>query len=522
MSTSADTAAVSPLMQALNQEALSRAQKMLTKKFQDAAALDEISALRSELQAKLSSADAKLKGAVQGPLSVSLPFSSSPPFLLSFFSFSAVCLSVYLSVCLSLSHCLSLSVSLSVRLIVSLSRCLLWWVAGKLDSLKRAVDLMEESSAQLAGLTRQVQAAEHRISLTDTALSAYPSVKRVHFARDNINKVISEVTQCRAVLMCCAVLCCAVMCVTVMTSVSTPACVRTYATPHHPPHTRQVEFFTKIPETVSRLRRLLDEEPHRLKEVYLRGLELQAWRSALLNELLVSSSPEGRGIGPGYQKRVSLTKARSARVRSSAHWEEYSGDMRGRVLQGVGSHLQSVLELSREVKRRLWANIERLSDVAALAPADLVTTFEVIEMHQVGGRLAARCCCCSCCCSWCRAVLCCCILCSVVCCVGMTTSCLPTPSCLCLIISLSLSLCLPPSLPLPPCSNTWTGAESGPGSAAASPTSSARPRPTRREQASPSRRGTRSGSHWRPRSWGAGWSALRSQGGRERERGRGG
>jgi hypothetical protein len=144
-----------------------------------------------------------------------------------------------------------------------------------------------------------------------------------------------------------------------------------------------VEFFSKIPDTVARLRDILDHEPHRLKEVYLKGLELQAWRSALLNELLVSSSAEGQGLGPGYQKRVSLTKAKSARMRSSTHWEEYSKDMRGRILQSVGSHLEIVLELSREIKQRLWSNIERLSDVAARAPADLVTTFEVIEMHQV-------------------------------------------------------------------------------------------------------------------------------------------
>lgn len=81
-----------------------------------------------------------------------------------------------------------------------------------------------------------------------------------------------------------------------------------------------------------------------LKEVYLKGLELQAWRSALLNELLVSTSPEGKGIGAGYQKRVSLTKGKSTRVRSSTHWEDYSTDMRGRIMQSVGSHLEIVSE----------------------------------------------------------------------------------------------------------------------------------------------------------------------------------
>jgi hypothetical protein len=57
---------VSPLMRALNAEALSRARRVLSKKFEEAAALDELGALRAELQGKLSAAEAKLKGAVQG------------------------------------------------------------------------------------------------------------------------------------------------------------------------------------------------------------------------------------------------------------------------------------------------------------------------------------------------------------------------------------------------------------------------------------------------------------------------
>jgi hypothetical protein len=53
-------------MRALNAEALSRARRVLSKKFEEAAALDELGALRAELQGKLSAAEAKLKGAVQG------------------------------------------------------------------------------------------------------------------------------------------------------------------------------------------------------------------------------------------------------------------------------------------------------------------------------------------------------------------------------------------------------------------------------------------------------------------------
>lgn len=65
--------------------------------------------------------------------------------------------------------------------------------SGKLDSLKRAVDLMEESTTKLTDLTLKIDSTEGRIALTQTTISSYPNVKRAHFARDNINKVISEV-----------------------------------------------------------------------------------------------------------------------------------------------------------------------------------------------------------------------------------------------------------------------------------------------------------------------------------------
>lgn len=259
----------SPLMHALNEEGLLRARKMLTRRFVEGSSLDEVSTLRAELLAKLSSAEAKLKSAVE----------------------------------------------------------------GKLDSLKRAVDLMEESTYKLTDLNHKMNSTEKRIALTDTTISNYSNVKRIHFARDNIDKVIY-----------------------------------------------QVEFFTKIPETVATQRAILNEEPLRVKEVYVKCLELQAWRSALLNELLVSS--EGKGIGAGYQKRISLTKAASARTRSSTNWDSYSQDMRTSILQKVGSHLEIVLELSKEIKSRLLRNIDCLSDVASSNPAQLVSTFEVIEMHQ--------------------------------------------------------------------------------------------------------------------------------------------
>lgn len=60
----------------------------------------------------------------------------------------------------------------------------------------------------------------------------------------------------------------------------------------------------------------------------------------------------------------------------------YSSDMYTRIIGVVGNHLEIVLDFAREVRNRLWGNIERIFDVANRAPADLVATFEIIEMHQ--------------------------------------------------------------------------------------------------------------------------------------------
>lgn len=62
--------------------------------------------------------------------------------------------------------------------------------------------------------------------------------------------------------------------------------------------------------------------------------------------------------------------------------QEYSEDMYITIIGVVGTHLETVLDLSREVRNRLWDNMERLFDLANTSRADLVETFEIIEMHQ--------------------------------------------------------------------------------------------------------------------------------------------
>jgi hypothetical protein len=59
---------ISPAMKALNDEALVNARKLIAEKFADPIDLDALPKLSLELSKKLSSADSQLSGAVQGKL----------------------------------------------------------------------------------------------------------------------------------------------------------------------------------------------------------------------------------------------------------------------------------------------------------------------------------------------------------------------------------------------------------------------------------------------------------------------
>lgn len=166
------------MMASLNNQAQHAARLMIQKKFQDLSSLEDIATLRNELQYKLTEADTKLKSIVQ----------------------------------------------------------------GKLDSLKRAVDLMDESSCKLTEFITNIDSIESKILLTNTIISKYENIKRIHYAKDNLSKVIE-----------------------------------------------QVKYVDNIPNRVKELTRILNEMPEKLKDVYLESLKLQAWRSALMKELQVTS-----------------------------------------------------------------------------------------------------------------------------------------------------------------------------------------------------------------------------------------
>lgn len=195
---------------------------------------------------------------------------------------------------------------------------------------------MEESTLKLAGFTDCMNSVESKIQKTNTAIVQCPNVRRIQFAKENLNKVIS-----------------------------------------------QVEFFANVPERVAQKRVLLEENPGRLKDVFLEALELEAWRSALMTEIANSRRSKRLTVtAPPPASPSRNTNSDKNKTSIASHSEGYSDETYSLIQQVVTSHLGIVAELSRDVKNTMWGNIERLFDVAAERPEDLVASFEIIEMHQ--------------------------------------------------------------------------------------------------------------------------------------------
>eukprot|EP01032_Pedospumella_encystans_P010614 gene10614-12394_t len=114
-------------------------------------------------------------------------------------------------------------------------------VQSKLDSLKRAVDLMDESTLKLTKLSTNISRIDEKIAQTNTAISNYDHLKKVDNARENLSKVIS-----------------------------------------------QVEFFARVPERVEFLREKMDSSPASLKDVFLEAVKLESLRVALMKEIQVT------------------------------------------------------------------------------------------------------------------------------------------------------------------------------------------------------------------------------------------
>ena len=64
-------------------------------------------------------------------------------------------------------------------------------VQGKLEALKRAADLMDESSSRLQQLSAGLRDIDARVAATNTAIARFEHLRRAHHARDNLSKVTS-------------------------------------------------------------------------------------------------------------------------------------------------------------------------------------------------------------------------------------------------------------------------------------------------------------------------------------------
>ena len=152
------------MLDLLNIEATNRARQAIAARFTDPGSIDDISSLRSQLQKQLATAESQLNHAVQ----------------------------------------------------------------SKLDALKRAVDIMADSSERLENVSSILSSVDNRIMQTNTSMSKFEYLKKVHYAKENLQKVVS-----------------------------------------------QVEFFAKVPEKVEELNETLDNDPIQLKEVYLESIKLE-------------------------------------------------------------------------------------------------------------------------------------------------------------------------------------------------------------------------------------------------------
>lgn len=256
---------ITATMKSLNEIALKRARAMIVKRFQTPLDLDESSSVAYQMQKQSTAAAAQLNGAVQ----------------------------------------------------------------TKLDALKRAADLMDESSNKLSKLADTIREIDKRILLTNTVISNYEWLRRVHNVRDNVARVISN-----------------------------------------------IEFFTKVPELVNDLLDTLEKDPTQLKEVFLESIKLESLHSALVKEIKTNkgrrASVAAMGDGTGRQGR-------------SASIYSISDEGQRRMLDAVEEHLSVVPDLSRKIRAQLWNAIgsyDQMVDTASRSPQVLVATFEIIEMHQ--------------------------------------------------------------------------------------------------------------------------------------------
>lgn len=247
-------------MQSLSDQAIAKARKTIADKFSDPNALEELGTMGFNLEKNLLEVEGQLNGAVQ----------------------------------------------------------------SKLDSLKRAVDLMDESATKLTLLSTSIARTDERIALTNTAISNFANLKRAANARENLRKVLD-----------------------------------------------QVDFFASVPERVAALRDRLAANSLSLKEAYLEAIKLESLRAALIKEMKVSRN-----------RRMSVdTTTLSGGAAGMLGAGEYSEETYSKVRESVEKHLRLVPEFVKELRGTVMNIIDRMFDIAPNTPEEVVGAFEIIEMQ---------------------------------------------------------------------------------------------------------------------------------------------
>lgn len=195
-------------------------------------------------------------------------------------------------------------------------------VQAKLEAFKRSVDLMDEATNKLSQFSKIMTSVDYKISQANTEISQFPYLKRVNNIKENLDKVIN-----------------------------------------------QIEYFADVPEKDVELRKMLLEEPDKLREVFLESVKLDSLRSALVKE-----------IGDGKEDaelRVSVEEyLKTVPVLAAAIVSRILTFMQGSANHDVDAGLDDLIVSQGEGAFRDFI------DHALLSPADLVAHFEVVELHQ--------------------------------------------------------------------------------------------------------------------------------------------
>ena len=116
-------------------------------------------------------------------------------------------------------------------------------IQSKLDNLKKSIDLIDESTIKLSMFSNTMISVNTKINNTNTDISKYPYLKRVHNIRDNLTQVIN-----------------------------------------------QIEYFNQVPEKCKTLLLTLktldlSNTTQQLKDIFLESIQLESLRVGLIMEL---------------------------------------------------------------------------------------------------------------------------------------------------------------------------------------------------------------------------------------------